>query len=160
MLCNTLNSGVQTQSYTAPYLCIASIAGPARFVSLSVLQLCRHTFKGNVSLPQALLYIRPWRRDGLLSFIKLHMHAQDKVQEADSRAVAKAPAPASPDKSKMATRLRAELEVHKEALAASKEETVTLTSSLAKASGMIEVRILAIWQVVRLALESQRPHSH
>ena len=85
------------------------------------------------------------------------MHAQDKVQEADSRAGANAPAPASPDKSKLATKLRAELEVHKEALAASKDEVATLTSSLAKASGMIEVGV-DVWQLVRLAVQSQEQH--
>lgn len=89
-------------------------------------------------------------------------NVQDKVQEANGKAAAKAAAPASPDKTKLATSLRAELEVHKEALLASKEEAAALANSLAKASSVIEVSALS-WPAARehvpgvyLALESNR----
>ena len=64
---------------------------------------------------------------------------QDKLKEASSRAGDRAAAPASPDQGRLATRLRAELEVHKEALATAKEEVGTLASSLEKANAWIEV---------------------
>ena len=48
-------------------------------------------------------------------------------------------APASPEQGKLATRLRAQLEVHKEALQAAREETTALASSLEKANSLIEV---------------------
>lgn len=64
---------------------------------------------------------------------------QDKLKEAADRAANRATAPASPEQGKLATRLRAELEVHKEALATAKEEAASLTSSLEKANSWIEV---------------------
>lgn len=72
-------------------------------------------------------------------------NVQDKLQKANSRAAGKSAAPASPQRNKLATSLRAELEVHKEALAASKEEAASLSSSLAKASSMIEVSTCFLW---------------
>ncbi len=62
---------------------------------------------------------------------------QDKLKEASS--TVSAAAPASPEQGKVATRLRAELEVHKEALATAKEEVGSLASSLEKANSWIEV---------------------
>ncbi len=64
---------------------------------------------------------------------------QDKLKEAADRAADRATAPAAPEQGKLATRLRAELEVHKEALAAAKEEAASLASSLEKANSWIEV---------------------
>ena len=61
---------------------------------------------------------------------------QDKLQQASSRG---ADRPALPEQGKLATRLRAELEVNKEALQAVKEENATLASSLQKANSLIEV---------------------
>ena len=64
---------------------------------------------------------------------------QDKLKEAADRAAGRATAPASPEQGKLATKLRAELEVHKEALATAKEEAASLASSLEKANLWIEV---------------------
>ncbi len=64
---------------------------------------------------------------------------QDKLKEAADRAADRAIAPACPEQGKLATRLRAELEVHKEALATAKEEAASLASSLEKANSWIEV---------------------
>ncbi|DBB14510.1 TPA: hypothetical protein ACH3X3_004792 [Trebouxia sp. C0006] len=63
---------------------------------------------------------------------------KDKLKEAADRAADRATAPASPEQGKLATRLRAELEVHKEALATAKEEAASLASSLEKANSWIE----------------------
>ena len=60
---------------------------------------------------------------------------QDKLQQASSRA----DRAASPEQGKLATRLRAELEVNKEALQAAKEESAALAGSLHKANSLIEV---------------------
>ncbi|KAL3148684.1 hypothetical protein ABBQ38_014099 [Trebouxia sp. C0009 RCD-2024] len=63
---------------------------------------------------------------------------QDKLQEASSKAATRPGTAASPEQGKLAARLRAELEVHKEALQAAKEETANLASSLEKANSLIE----------------------
>ncbi|KAL0020086.1 hypothetical protein WJX79_009298 [Trebouxia sp. C0005] len=63
---------------------------------------------------------------------------KDKLKEAADRAADRASAPASPEQGKLATRLRAELEVHKEALATAKREAASLASSLEKANSWIE----------------------
>ena len=63
---------------------------------------------------------------------------QDKLQEASSKAAGRPAAATSPEQGKLATRLRAELEVHK-ALQAAKEDTANLASSLEKANSLIEV---------------------
>ncbi|DBA92530.1 TPA: hypothetical protein ACH3X1_002761 [Trebouxia sp. C0004] len=63
---------------------------------------------------------------------------KDKLKEAADRAADRAAAPASPEQGKLSTRLRAELEVHKEALATAKEESASLASSLEKANCWIE----------------------
>ena len=68
-----------------------------------------------------------------------HSCKQDKLKEASDRAADRAAAPASPEQGKLATRLRAELEVHKEAMATAKEEVASLASSLEKANSWIEV---------------------
>lgn len=67
------------------------------------------------------------------------MCKQDKLQEASSKAATRPGTAASPEQGKLAARLRAELEVHKEALQAAKEETANLASSLEKANSLIEV---------------------
>ena len=72
---------------------------------------------------------------------KFIWHLQDRLHEAVSSLNAKAAAPASPEKNKLANQLRAELEVHKDALAASKQEIAALADSLDKASSMIEVSL-------------------
>lgn len=64
---------------------------------------------------------------------------QDKLKEACSAASDRAAPPALLEQGKLAARLRAELEVHKEALAAAKQEVACLASSLDKANSMIEV---------------------
>ena len=61
---------------------------------------------------------------------------QDKLQQASSRVADRS---ASPEQGKLATRLRAELEVNKEALQAAQEEGAILASSLQKANSLIEV---------------------
>ena len=61
---------------------------------------------------------------------------QDKLQQASSRVADRS---TSPEQGKLATRLRAELEVNKEALQAAKEESAALAGSLHKANSLIEV---------------------
>ena len=74
-----------------------------------------------------------------ISQLMQRLMLQDKLKEACNRAVDRATASGSPEQGKLATRLRAELEVHKEALATAKEEVATLASSLEKANSWIEV---------------------
>ena len=73
-----------------------------------------------------------------------HSCKQDKLKEAADRAADRAAAPASPEQRRLATRLRAELEVHKEALATAKEEVASLASSLEKANSWIEVSTILL----------------
>lgn len=74
-----------------------------------------------------------------ISQLMQRLMLQDKLKEACNRAIDRATASGSPEQGKLATRLRAELEVHKEALATAKEEVATLASSLEKANSWIEV---------------------
>ena len=74
-----------------------------------------------------------------ISQLMQRLMLQDKLKEACNRAVDRATASGSPEQGKLATRLRAELEVHKEALATAKEEVATLASSLENANSWIEV---------------------
>ena len=73
------------------------------------------------------------------------MAIQDRLREASNKAGDKQMALSSPDQGKLATRLRAELEVHKEALSSTKQEVATLASSLDKANSWIEVKGHTTW---------------